>query len=70
MLINQSNLYKRQLQSAGDTYGYPLDTVTIADAGPVVSKTLTTVLLGSPLPGLLVSESPTMSTLSLPTELI
>ncbi|KAG0721601.1 hypothetical protein GWK47_046164 [Chionoecetes opilio] len=47
---------------AGDAYSYSPFTVTIAHAGPVVGVY---PLLVSPLSGLLVSESPTISTLSL-----
>ena len=38
MLITQSNIYNRQLQSAGDAYGHPLDMVAIVHARQVVSK--------------------------------
>ena len=47
MFINWNNLYKWQLQYAGDAYGYPLDMVPIAHAGPIVSKTLATGLVSA-----------------------
>ena len=44
-LLGKSNLYNGRLHSTGFGYGYPPDMVTIAHAGPVVSKTLATSLV-------------------------